>query len=185
MEKGSAGLLCEKDGGSTRRNGELEARRLVRAPMRLCLGEPRLRPIGVDVLVFGDDRALRTDGTDGEAVSGEVFFEGEVTRLNFEGFENPSLVLDFLVGELKIEGSTFSESSSSKTEEGARRLPVDGVGVGFRGDVKLELGVMASKFEFSHYVPAHSAVISYHFACFWHWRELGVAGCQARRRAGA
>ena len=28
MEKGSLGLLCEKEGGSTRRNGELEARRL-------------------------------------------------------------------------------------------------------------------------------------------------------------
>lgn len=143
IEKGSAGLLCEKDGGSTRRNGELEARRLERAPMRLCFGEPRLKLMGVELLVLGEERALRTDGMEGEAVSGGLVREGEATRENLEGLENPSLVLDFLLGELKMDGSTFSESSSSKME-GARRLPVEGVRDGFSAEVKLELGVMAA-----------------------------------------
>jgi hypothetical protein len=68
MEKGRPGLLLEvKDGGSTRLKGELEARRLERRPMRLCLGEPRLRLMGVELVVlgFGEERALRTEGMAG------------------------------------------------------------------------------------------------------------------------
>jgi hypothetical protein len=97
--------------------------------------------MGVELLVFGEERALRTEGMEGDAVMGALLdLEGEVNRVNWEGFEkvNPSApaVLDFLEGELKMEGSTFSESSSSNTE-GARRLPVDGFRLAcLSGDVK-------------------------------------------------
>jgi hypothetical protein len=114
MENGKLGLLCAKEGGSTRRNGELDARRLEMAWRRLFLGEPRLLVMGVDFAVLGDERALRTDGTEGVAVSG---LTGDVKIENWAGLTNPAsqllLVLDFLVGLLKIEGSMFSESASS------------------------------------------------------------------------
>lgn len=142
MEKGSAGLLCtEKEGGSMRRKGELEARRLESRPMRLCLGEPRLWAMGVELV----DKALRTDGTDGEAVRGSALFTGDATSENLDGLENPSEVFDFLVGELKKEGSTFSESSSSKMAGPRARLPVEAVGLGLRGEANLEFssGVIA------------------------------------------
>ena len=114
MENGNAGLLCaEKEGGATRRKGEVEARRFERTPTRLCLGDPRLWAMGVDLAVLGEERALRIDAVDGEAVRGLTALKGEGTSENLDGFENPSEVLDFLMGELKIEGSTFSESSSS------------------------------------------------------------------------
>lgn len=66
IEKGT-GLLWE-DGGSMRRKGELDARRLERRPRRLFLGDPRLRAIGVELVVLGlvVERALRAEGTAGE-----------------------------------------------------------------------------------------------------------------------
>lgn len=90
--------------------------------------------------MLGEERALRTDGTEGEAVRGSARFAGagDVTSENLEGFANPSEVFDFLVGEWKIEGSTFSESSSSKMAGPRARLPVDGAGVGFSGEANLE-----------------------------------------------
>lgn len=152
MEKGSAGLLCaEKEGGSMRRKGELEARRLERAPMRLCFGEPRLWLMGVEVVVFGEERALRTDGMEGEAVSGSLVLSGEGTMANFDGLENPSVVFGFLVGELTLEGSTFSASSSSKMAGPRLRFPVDAVGLGLSGEAngEIESGVKAGGHAFS------------------------------------
>lgn len=80
MENGRLGLLWEKEGGSTRRKGELEARRLERSPIRLCFGDPRLRPMGVELLVlgFGDERALRTEGIVGVAVIDGLGLDGDV-----------------------------------------------------------------------------------------------------------
>lgn len=126
MEKGNAGLLCANTGGSTRLYGEPVVRRLESRPMRLCLGDPRLRFIGVELLVFGrgDERAFRTEGIEGEVVIDGTGLDGEVKMENWTGFEYASPVLDFLVGELKIDGSTFSASSSSNTD-GARRLLAD------------------------------------------------------------
>lgn len=143
MEKGRAGLLWGYEGGSTRRKGELEARRLEMALMRLwILGEPRLLLTGVEVVVVGEERALRTEGTEGEAVrAGLAGFEGEATRENLGGLEKSEVVLLFLVGELKMDGSMFSESLSSKME--ARRLPVEGVREPLSGEEKVEAGVMA------------------------------------------
>ena len=128
IEKGAAELGNGNEGGSTRRNGELEARRLESRPTRLCLGEPRLWLIGVDVVVFGEESALRIEGTVGEAEIGKLgFWYDDGTRENVEGFVNPSVVVfDFLVGERKMEGLTFSESSSSSNTVAARRLPVEG-----------------------------------------------------------
>jgi hypothetical protein len=134
MENGSAGLLLRvKEGGSTRRKGELDVRRLDRRPTRLCLGEPRLRLMGVEV-VFGEDNALRTEGigTSVEEIRPEEMLEMLVLAgwdtglsMNWEGFDSPSLVLERLVGELKTEGSIFSElKPSSKDEDGHRRFPV-------------------------------------------------------------
>lgn len=136
MLKGSDGLLCEKEGGSTRRNGEEEARRLEMAEMRLCLGEPRLLLIGVDFVLEGV-RILRVDRTEGGALRG-LLFAGVEMRLNLEGFTKSKsrveLVLDFLVGEAKTEGSMFSESTSSKISGARWRLPVEGAVVGFMGE---------------------------------------------------
>jgi len=140
MENGSAGLLwVENDGGSTRRKGEAEVRRLDKRPTRLFLGEPRLWLMGVDLVVFGEESVLRTEGTEGLAVSaGLAWTEGVDIKANFAGLTYPaSLILDFLVGELKSEGSTFSESTESSKISEARRLPVDEVGLGFSGEEKV------------------------------------------------
>lgn len=129
-----------KAGGSTRRNGELEERRcLEMAWMRLCLGEPRLLVMGVDFEELGEERALRIDGTAGEALRLMLGLTGEVKREKLTGFTNPAseLVFDFLVGELKMDGSIFSESTSSKTSGARWRFPVDWAGDGFKGDAKL------------------------------------------------
>lgn len=135
MLNGTAGLLCEKVGGSTRRNGDEEARRLEMALIRLCLGEPRLVLRGVDFAVLDGVRILRA-GTEGVALSEMLGLTGDVMRLNLEGLtksrSNPELVLDFLVGELNNDGSMFSESTSSKTSGARWRLPVEGAGVGFK-----------------------------------------------------
>ena len=153
MLNGREGLLCVKEGGSTRRKGELDARRcLEMAWIRLCFGEPRLLVMGVDFAVFGDERALRIDGTVGEVVRLMLCLTGEVNRENLAGFTKPAsllLNLDFLVGEVNVEGSRFSESMSSKISGARWRLPVVGVGVGFNGDAKLD--EMAVNFAFSHH----------------------------------
>lgn len=154
MENGSAGLLLRvKEGGSTRRKGELDVRRLDRRPTRLCLGEPRLRLMGVEEVVFGEDNALRTEGISAgvEEIPEEMLemlvladWDTEVI-MNWEGFDSPSLVLERLVGELKTEGSIFSElKSSSKDEGGYRRLPVlDWVGLpGEEKDVGIAIYVL-------------------------------------------
>jgi hypothetical protein len=141
MLKGSEGLLCEKEGGSTRRKGDDEARRLEMAEMRLCLGEPRLLVMGVDFAVLEGVRILRADRTEGVAFS-EMLLAGVETRLNLEGLTKSKsrveLVLDFLVGEAKTEGSMFSESTSSKISGARWRLPVEGMAVGFMGEAKAE-----------------------------------------------
>lgn len=119
IEKGRLGLLRLKEGGSTRRKGELDARRLEMAWRRLFLGEPRLLVMGVDLAVLGDERALRTDGTEGVALRLALLgLTGEVKIEKLAGLMYPAsmlllAVLDFLVGLLKTEGSTFSESASS------------------------------------------------------------------------
>jgi hypothetical protein len=109
------GLLWLKVGGSTRRKGDDEARRLEMALMRLCLGDPRLLLIGVDLVLDGL-RVLRVVEMVGVELS-ETLFMGVGTRLNLEGLmkskSRVEVVLDFLVGEAKTEGSTFSESASS------------------------------------------------------------------------
>jgi hypothetical protein len=143
MLKGNAGLDCVKEGGSTRRNGDEDARRcLEMAAMRLFLGDPRLLLIGVDLAVLEGVRILRVDKTEGVAFK-ETLLTGDETRLNFEGLmkskSRVELVLDFLVGEAKMKGSMFSESVASSKISGPRwRLPVEGVAVGFIGEVKLD-----------------------------------------------
>jgi hypothetical protein len=139
MEKGRAGLLSEKEGGSTRRK-EVEARRLEMAWRRLFLGEPRLQLMGVDLAVLGvetDERGERAEGSEvaGEAAAEPVELAGEATNECFEGLVKMSAaVRDFLEGEVNT-GSTFSESSSSNTSSSASRwrLPVEGAAVGFMG----------------------------------------------------
>ncbi len=87
--------------------------------------------------VFGDERPLRMLGTDDETLRLTAGFGGEVKSANFAGFTKPAslLVLDFLVGELKTEGSMFSESPSSKISGPRWRFPVEGAVVGFQGAV--------------------------------------------------
>jgi hypothetical protein len=138
MEKGNA--PCEKEGGSTRRKGELDARRLETALRRLFFGEPRLWLMGVDFAVFGEERDLRTDGREvaGEAVRETLDLAGDATREKRAGFTKSWLLeRDFLVGELKTAGSAFSQSSSSKISGSRRRLPMDEGALGFNGHAKL------------------------------------------------
>lgn len=138
MEKGSA--PCEKEGGSTRRKGEVEARRFETACRRLFLGEPRLWLMGVDFAVLGEERALRTEEMEGagEAVRETLDLAGEATMENRAGLTKPSLLVrDFLVGELKAAGSVFSQSSSWKISGSRWRLPVDEAALGFSGHAKL------------------------------------------------
>ncbi len=132
--RGAVLLLRVKEGGSTRRKGELDVHRLDRRPTRLSLGDPRLRLMGVEEAAFGKSNALRTEGVGTGVV--EIRPEGILEMLvlagwdtgvgmNWEGFNSPSLVLKRLVGELETEGSMFPEpKSSSKDEGGYRRLPV-------------------------------------------------------------
>jgi hypothetical protein len=151
MLNGRDGLDWLKEGGSTRRKGDDEARRCFEiALMRLFLGDPRDLLIGVDFVLDGV-RIFRVDITDGVALSETLLDE---TRLNLEGFTKSKsrveLVLDFLVGEAKIEGSMFSESASSKISGARWRLPVDCMGDGFMGESKLE--VMAVKTRLEQYM---------------------------------
>ena len=156
MEKGSA--PCEKEGGSTRRKGELEARRLETALRRLFLGEPRLWLIGVERAVLGEETDLRTEGTDGagEAVREALDLAGEGIKENRAGFATTSLVVRvFLLGEF---GSAFSQSSSSKISGSRWRLPIEGVALGFSGHAKEE--------ELDDKAGTPSSVdSSYHSAC--------------------
>lgn len=119
--------------------------------------------MGVELTVLGDERALRIDGTAGEALL--IRGVGAVKRENLAGLTNPAslLILDFLVGELKTEGSTFSESTSSKISGARWRFPVDGVGVGFKlGEAKL--GEIAMDLAFSLILHILDDSI-YHSAC--------------------
>lgn len=191
MEKGRAGLLCEKDGGSTRRKGELDGRRLEMALMRLwILGEPRLELMGVELVVVGEESALRNEGMGEDAAgAGLACFEGEATRENLEGLktsENAAVVLHFLLGELKVKGSMFSVSSwSSKTTE-ARRLPVEDVRDGFRGEENVDVGVTAGGGHVQLLVvDAFHVQKAYRSACSSRSGGPGVAGCRVRRRADA
>jgi len=138
IEKGRAEplLFCAKEGGSTRRKGELEARRLEMAWTRLFLGEPRLAVIGVDFAVLGEERPLRMEGRVGVKARLAVGLGGAVRRDNPAGLTKPAWfkVLCFLVGVQKRDGSIFSESWWSSKISGARwRFPVEAVGDGFNG----------------------------------------------------
>jgi len=187
MEKGRPGLLCEKEGGSTRRNGELEARRLEIAWRRLFFGEPRLLVMGVDFAVLGDDGAFRLDGREGVALWLRLGLTGEVKMANLDGFTYPAswllLVLDFLVG-VEAVGSTFSESSSSKTSGARWRLPVDGVTADLKleGDARFE---MAIQHAFSKTYLRVGLKAIYHSACSSRSGVPGGVRRQSRQRAGA
>jgi len=185
MENGSPGLLWENNGGSTRLNGEPVLRRLERRPIRLCLGEPRLRLIGVELVVLGrcDESAFRTEAIEGEVFTdGTDLDEGDVKMENWTGFEYASPVLDFLVGELKIDGSTFSASSSSNSNAARRLLPEDWTGLPC-GDEKVD--EIAIGIEFSDWTPETHWAGAYHSACSSNSGESGDAGCRVRQRAGA
>jgi hypothetical protein len=72
---------------------------------------------------------------EGLVVSAGLGFE-EASE-NLAGLIHPAsvgLVFDLLLGEPNCVGSTFSESQVSSKEEEARRLPVEGVEVGFSGE---------------------------------------------------
>ena len=147
MEKGSLGLLWEKDGGSRRRKGELDARRLEMAWRRLFLGDPRLLVMGVDLVELGEERALRVEGTEGVALRLVLVLTGEVKMANGAGLTYPAslveVVFDFLVGLPVMKGSTFSESASSKISGARWRLPVEEPGVDFKpcNAAKLEMAI--------------------------------------------
>jgi len=132
----------EKQGGSMRRGLLLEVDlRLERREMRLCFGEPREEAMGVLAVVAGTERE-RGFLDLGEAIGRlvtrlamgakreEVAAEGDLdvksnvgsVRTNLEAFCGvPSMFLERLEGELKIEGSMFSESMSSSKNVGECR----------------------------------------------------------------
>lgn len=114
----------EAKGGSMRVNGA-EIRLFL--PM-LAIFRLGLRPagavngaLGLDVLAFtGVDNLLGTGG-------GGMLFDVAKLKFTFEGFPVPFLL--FFAGELKVAGSTFSPSLSSKIAGSKERLTagLDGV----------------------------------------------------------
>ncbi len=188
MEKGRLGLLWVKDGGSTRRKGELDARRFEMAWRRLFFGEPRLFEMGVDLAVLGDESALRTDGTDGVALRLTLDLMGEVKMEKLAGLMYPAslvlAVLDLLVGLLKTQGSMFSESASSKISGARWRLPVDGVGIDFSPCEDVKFGERAVAYAFSECNGTWIGAI-YHSACSSRFGVPGDVTSRARQKAGA
>lgn len=137
MENGRPPMGVEKDGGLMRRNGLDEARRpFDKRPTRLCFGEPRLALMGVVVVVVG------TDSDTGFLVEIADFIGDVGFRMNLEGLIGvPSKFFDRFEGELKMAGSTFSESSdSSKVVTERRRLPGDTT-LCFEGGEETEVGI--------------------------------------------
>ena len=112
-------VLREANGGSIREKGA-ETRRFLLSPVALRFGD---LPAGAVIGARGDDilglmGVLRRDGM----VGGGIDLDGareNVKGLN--GFSTTSLLL-FLDGELKIAGSMFSLSNSSKVEGSHGRL---------------------------------------------------------------
>lgn len=124
--------------------------------------------MGVDLAVLGEESDFRMDDREvaGEAVRETLALAGEATMENLAGFTKPLLLVrDFLVGELKMAGSVFSQSSSSKISASRWRLPTDSVALGFNGHAKL--GVLGDKA--GRRVQLHSLLddrlISYRSAC--------------------
>lgn len=185
MLKGTDGVDWLNEGGSTRRNGDDEARRLVMALMRLFFGEPRLLLMGVDLVLEGV-RILRADGMEGVALS-ETLLTGDETRLNLAGLTKSKsrveLVLDFLVGEAKTEGSMFSESTSSKISGARWRLPVDWVGTDFIGESKDDEMAVQDTFRAVRGPIRRSCY--YHSACSSRSGAAEDASRQAQQKAGA
>lgn len=127
------GRLHVDEGGSARRNGEDEKRRLERRPTRLCLGEPRLREMGVLFVVFGTESesvfglglvapVLTLERPSKGENLGVAVYLGASMRANLDAFTGvPSTALPFLEGEKRIFGSMFSVSKSSSNGSGERR----------------------------------------------------------------
>ena len=117
MLNGSADVV-PKDGGSTRRKGDEEARRpLDSKPTRLCFGEPRLREMGVMLLVVGTDRdkAFRFMAETAGVLAG-VVIKLKCCFVEFMGV--PSKPLAFLEGDPRMLGSMFSVSKLSAKMSG-------------------------------------------------------------------
>lgn len=123
----------DDEGGSTRRKGEDEKRRLLRRPTRLCFGDPRLWAMGVLFAVFGteSERVLGLGfvapvlallkPSNGE-MTGVAVFLGASTRVNLNAFVGvPSTALPFFEGEKRMFGSMFSVSRSSSNGSIDRR----------------------------------------------------------------
>jgi len=153
MVKGREGVDGLKRGGSTRRKGLEEQRRLLveRSPTRLCLGEPRLCAMGVAVVLVGTE----TERGLGFGLMLLVVWKGELTGVVVEDFDAstranletllgvPSIALLFLDGEKKRFGSMFSVSNSSKGS-GEKRRFIGELRVAFDGEVRLAWAIMAA-----------------------------------------
>ncbi len=100
-------------------------RRLERIPTRFFFGDPRLAFIGVAVVVAGREIGVGFDKGDERRVEngvdvGLANVDAASAKTNFGAFWGvPSRVFDRLLGELKMEGSMFSESFSSSKEVGS------------------------------------------------------------------
>jgi len=157
MVKGREGLEGLKRGGSTRRKGLEEKRRLLleRRPTRLCLGEPRLWEMGVVVVLVGTETErdlvlslmlpvlALPEVKKGELAGVVVDFDAS-TRVNLEALLGvPSMALLFLDGEKSMFGSIFSVSNSSSKGSGDRRRFIGELRVALDGEVRLAWGSMA------------------------------------------
>jgi len=154
MVKGREGVDGLKRGGSTRRKGPEEQRRLLveRSPKRLCLGEPRLCAMGVAVVLVGTE----TERGFGFGLMLLVVGKGELTEVVVEDFDAstrtnletllgvPSMALLFLDGEKKMFGSMFSVSNSSSKGSGEKRRFIGELRVAFDGEVRLAWAIMAA-----------------------------------------
>jgi len=159
MVKGREGVEGLKRGGSMRRKGLEEKRRLLveRRPTRLCFGEPRLWVMGVVFVLMGTEterdlglglmlpvQAL-PETTKGE-LAGVVVSFGASTRVNLETLLGvPSMALLFLDGEKRMFGSMFSVSRSSSKGSGERRRFIGELRFALDGELKLAWADMAAR----------------------------------------
>lgn len=185
MVKGSDGVEKLKLGGSTRRKGLEEKRRLLESrPTRLCLGEPRLWAMGVVVVLVGTETerglslglmllVLALPVVRKGALAGVMVSFGVSTGTNLKTLLGvPSIALLFLDGEKRMFGSMFSVSNSSSKGSGERRRFIGELRVALDGEVRLAWASMAARVfstmlnEVMNFMEGDwHVMVTYHSAC--------------------
>ena len=172
------------NGGSTRVNGA-DVRRLLLIPAVLRFGD---RPAGAVKGARIEDVLARSGVTsrDGMVGGGGIDFDVVILKVKgLTGLSNTSLLV-FFEGELKMAGSTFSPSKSSKLESSNTRLfELDTL---FSGDMavlppRADLVVDKPSHVSTAHITVDSGALAHHSDGFSHWRDAEDVGCPTVRTA--